>query len=80
MRRFEEKLAAEGAAGSGKSSDTPMDKMMNHAKSLAGRLQDKLTGRTNPRSRITLKLADNSQDLNSLEKRDPLKLNPRRKE
>lgn len=79
MRRLEEKLAAEAAAGSGKASDTPMDKMMNHAKSLAGRLQDKLTGRTSPHSRITLKLADNSQDLNSLEKRDPLKLNPSRK-
>ena len=78
MRRLQDKLAAEGAAGSGKSSDTPMDKMMNHAKDLAGRLQDKLTGRTQ-RSRITLKLADNSQDLNSLEKRDPVKLNPRRK-
>ena len=35
MRRLEDKLAAEGAAGSGKSSDTPMDKMMNHAKDLA---------------------------------------------
>jgi len=79
MRRLEDKLAAEGAAGSGKGSDTPMDKMMNHAKSLAGRLQDKLTGRSTPRSRITLKLADNSQELNSLEKREPLKLNPRRK-
>ncbi len=79
MRRLEEKLAAEGAAGSGKSSDTPIDKMMNHAKSLAGRLQDKLTGRATQRSQITLKLADNSQDLNSLEKRDPLKLNPHRK-
>lgn len=79
MRRLEEKLAAEGAAGSGKASDTPMDKMMNHAKSLAGRLQDKLTGRATQRSRITLKLADNSQDLNSLEKRDPLKLGPHRK-
>jgi hypothetical protein len=55
-----------------------MDKMMNHAKSLAGRLQDKLTGRTTQRSRITLKLADNSPDLNSPEKRDPLKLNPYR--
>ena len=31
------------------------------------------------RQRLTLKLADNSQDLNSLEKRDPLKLNPHRK-
>jgi len=79
MRRLEDKLAAEGAAGSGKSSDTPMDKMMSHAKDLAGRLQDKLTGRAAQRSRITLKLADNSQDLNSLEKRAPLKLNPRRK-
>ena len=79
MRRLEEKLAAEGVAGSGKSSDTPLGKMMNHAKSLAGRLQDKLTGRATQRSRITLKLADNSQDLNALEKRDPLKLNPHRK-
>ena len=79
MRRLEDKLAAEGAAGSGKGADTPMDKMMNHAKSLAGRLQNKLTGRGTQRSRITLKLADNSQDLDSHEKRDPLKLNPRRK-
>jgi hypothetical protein len=79
MRRLEDKLAAEGAAGSGKASDTPMDKMMNHAKNLADRLQNKLTGRGTQRSRITLKLADNSQDLNALEKRDPLKLNPHRK-
>jgi len=79
MRRLEDKLAAEGAAGNGKSSDTPMDKMMNHAKSLAGRLQDKLTGRATQHSQITLKLADNSQELNSLENRDPLKLNPHRK-
>ncbi len=62
MRRLEDKLAAEGAAGNGKSSDTPMDKMMNHAKNLAGRLQDKLTGRATQRPRLTLKLADNSQD------------------
>ncbi len=79
MRRLEDKLTAEGAAGSGKGSDTPMDRMMSHAKGLAGRLQDKLTGRTQNRQRITLKLADNSQDMNSLEKRDPLKLNPHRK-
>ncbi len=79
MRRLQDKLAAEGAAGSGKSSDTPMDNMMNHAKDLAGRLQDKLTGRASQRAQITLKLADNSQDLNSLEKRDPIKLNPHRK-
>ncbi len=78
MRRLEEKLAAEGAAGSGKASDTPMDKMMNHAKSLAGRLQDKLTGRHPQRSRLTLKLAENTQELNPLEKH-PLKLNPHRK-
>jgi hypothetical protein len=79
MRRLEDKLAAEGAAGSGRRSDTPMDRMMSHAKGLAGRLQDKLTGRTQNRQRITLKLADNSQDMNSLDKRDPLKLNPHRK-
>lgn len=79
MRRLQDKLAAETAPGNGKSSDTPMDKMMNHAKNFAGRLQDKLTGRAAQRHPLTLKLADNSQDLNSLEKRDPLKLNPRRK-
>jgi len=79
MRKLEDKLAAEGVAGSGKSSDTPMDKMMNHAKDLANRLQDKLTGRAPQRERLTLKLADNSQDINSLEKRDPVKLNPHRK-
>jgi len=79
MRRLQDKLAAEGAAGSGKSADTPMDKMMSHAKGLAGRLQDKLTGRTPPRQRLTLKLADNSSDLNPLDKRAPLKLNPHRK-
>ena len=79
MRRLQDKLAEEGVAGNGKSSDTPMDKMMNHAKSLAGRLQDKLTGRAAERPRITLKLADNTQDLDSLEKRAPLKLNPHRK-
>jgi hypothetical protein len=78
MRRLEDKLAAEGAAGSGKSSDTPMDKMMNHAKDLAGRLQDKLTGRANQKARLTLKLADNSQDMASLEKHDLPKLNPHR--
>jgi len=78
MRRLEDKLAAEGVAGSGRASDTPMDKMVNHAKSLAGRLQDKLTGRGTQKSRITLKLADNSQEMNSLEKHDPPKLNPRR--
>ncbi len=78
MRRLQEKLAAEGAPASGKTSDTPMEKVVNRAKSLAGRLQDKLTGRAQ-RSRLTLKLADNAQDLDSLEKRDPLKLNPRRK-
>jgi len=76
MRKLEDKLAAEAAAGSGKSSDTPMDKMMNHAKDLAGRLQEKLTGRAAQRARLTLKLADNSQDLDSLEKRPPVKLNP----
>jgi hypothetical protein len=79
MRKLQDKLAAEGAAGNGKSSDTPMDKMVNHAKDLANRLQDKLTGRAPQRERLTLKLADNSQDLNSLEKRDPVKLNPHRK-
>jgi hypothetical protein len=79
MRRLEDKLAVEGAGGSGKGSDTPMDRMMSHAKGLAGRLQDKLTGRAQQRQRITLKLADNSQDLKSLEKHDPLKLNPHRK-
>jgi hypothetical protein len=79
MRKLEDKLAAEGVAGSEKASDTPMDKMMNHAKDLANRLQDKLTGRAPQRERLTLKLADNSQDLNSLEKRDPVKLNPHRK-
>ncbi len=78
MRKLEDKLAAEGVAGSEKASDTPMDKMMNHAKDLANRLQDKLTGRAPQRERLTLKLADNSQDLNSLQKRAPLKLNPRR--
>jgi len=79
MRRLEDKLAAETAAGSGKGSDTPMDRMMSHAKGLAGRLQDKLTGRTQQHQRLTLKLAENSQDMNSLEKRAPLKLNPHRK-
>jgi hypothetical protein len=79
MRKLEDKLAAEAAAGSGKSSDTPIDKMMNHAKDLAGRLQEKLTGRAAQRARLTLKLADNSQDLDSLEKRPPVKLNPHRK-
>ncbi len=79
MRRLEDKLAAEGAAGRANSSDTPMDRLMNHAKDLAGRLQDKLTGRAAQRARITLKLADNSEDLDSLEKRPPLKLNPHRK-
>ncbi len=79
MRKLQDKLAAEAAAGSGKSSDTPMDKMMNHARNLADRLQDKLTGRAPQRERLTLKLADNSQDVNSLEKRDPVKLNPHRK-
>jgi hypothetical protein len=79
MRRLEDKLAAEGGAGGGKGGDTPMDRMMSHAKGLAGRLQDKLTGRTQQRQRLTLKLADNSQEMNSLEKRDPIKLNPHRK-
>ena len=79
MRRLEEKMAAEGVGASGKSSDTPMDKMMNHAKNLAGRLQDKLTGRTNPHPRITLKLADNSEDMNSLDRRNQLNLNSRPK-
>jgi hypothetical protein len=78
MRRLEDKLAAEGAAGNGKSSNTSMDKMMNHARNLAGHLQDKLTGRKAEHARLTLKLADNSQDLDSLEKRAPLKLNPHR--
>ena len=79
MRRLQDKLAAEGAAGSGKGTDSPMDRMMSHAKGLAGRLQDKLTGRTQQRQRLTLKLADNSQNLNSLDKHDPVKLNPHRK-
>jgi len=79
MRRLEEKMAAEGVTASGKSSDTPMDKMMNHAKDLAGHLQDKLTGRTSPRPRITLKLADNSEEMNSLDRRNHLNLNPNRK-
>jgi hypothetical protein len=79
MRRLEDKLAAETASASGNSSDTPMDRMMNHAKDLAGRLQDKLTGRAAQRARITLKLADNSENLDSVEKRPPLKLNPHRK-
>ena len=78
MRRLEDKLAAEGAAGNGKSSDTPMDKMMSHAKNLAGRLQDKLTGRANQKSHLTLKLADNSPQMESLEKHDLPKLNPHR--
>ena len=78
MRRLEDKLAAEGVAGHGKSSDTPMDKMVNHAKDLAGRLQDKLTGRANQKSRLTLKLADNSQQMGSFEKHDLPKLNPHR--
>jgi len=78
MRRLEDKLAAEGVAGKGKTSDTPMDKMMNHAKDLAGRLQDKLTGRGSQKSRLTLKLADNSQQMDSLERHDLPKLNPHR--
>jgi hypothetical protein len=79
MRRLEEKMAAEGVTSSGKSSDTPMDKMVNHAKDLAGHLQDKLTGRTSPRPRITLKLADNADDMNSLDRRNQLNLNAHRK-
>jgi hypothetical protein len=78
MRRLEDKLAAEGAAGRGKSSNTPMGKMMDHARDLAGRLQDKLTGRSTQHSQITLKLADNSDEMKSLEKHDLPKLNPHR--
>lgn len=78
MRRLEDKLAAEGAAGSGKSSDTPMGKMMDHARNLAGRLQNKLTGRSTQHSQLTLKLADNSDAMKSLEKHDLPKLNPHR--
>ena len=77
MRRLEEKLAAEGVGGKGKSSDTPMDKMFNHARDLAGRLQNRLTGRDN-KSRLTLKLADNSREMGSLEKHELPKLNPHR--
>jgi hypothetical protein len=80
MRRLQAKLAAESAGGDGKSSDTPMTNMMNHARDLAGHLQEKLTGHKSPaRSRITLKLADNSDEMNSFQKNHQPNLNPQRK-
>ncbi len=74
--RLEEKFASQGTASNGPSSDTPLNEMMNRAKNLAGRLQEKVTGRASTRPRITLKLADNSSDQGSPRPRD--QINPNR--
>ena len=78
MRRLEARMQAEGGAGGGTGASTPVGKLMNHARDLAGNLQSKLTGRKQPPPRITLRLADNGED-QSLKDRNRPNLNPSRK-
>lgn len=79
MRRLQEKMAAEGA-GSGNNPSNSLGKFVDHARDLAGNLQDKLTGRKPSHPRINLKLTDASDELNALERRNHPNLNPSRKD
>ena len=68
MRRLQEKLAREGI-DQGQGTSTSLDKLMSHARDMAGNLQDKLTGQKPSRQRLNLKLADAA---------DPMSTDPNR--
>jgi hypothetical protein len=68
MRRLEDKLARESAAG-GDVPGNSMNELMNRARDLAGNLQNKLTGQqSSSQQRLNLRLADagNDQDQNEI--------------
>jgi hypothetical protein len=60
MRRLEDKLAQQGgAASSAGGASSGMGQLLDRARSLAGRMQNKLRGAASAHSRLTLKLAAN---------------------
>jgi hypothetical protein len=67
MRRLEDKLARESAAG-GDVGSSSLNQLVNRARDMAGNLQNKLTGQTASRQRLNLRLADagNEQGQNEI--------------
>jgi len=68
MRRLQDKLAREGAAG-GDAAGNSLNQLMNRARDMAGNLQNKLTGQpAASRQRLNLRLADagGDQDRNEI--------------
>ena len=68
MRRLEDKLAREGAAG-GEAGGNSLNQLVNRARDMAGHLQSKLTGQqTASKQRLNLRLADagGDQDQNEI--------------
>ncbi|HYA34248.1 MAG TPA: hypothetical protein VEF03_01460 [Candidatus Binataceae bacterium] len=69
MRRIEQKMAADnGQAGQGRESSGNMDKMLDSAREFAGKLQRKLAGGEKQKALINLKLTDEGEDQNSLDR------------
>jgi len=69
MRRLDEKLAREGmSAGAG--THGSIDNLLNRARSLAGKVQNRLRGPSANKPRLTLKLADAGTDQNSSQRSD----------
>ena len=79
MRRLEEKLAREAGPASGSSGSKSLNQMMDRARDLAGKFQNKLTGRNEKTQRLTLRLADAASDLsrNEIERGPDQKKNRR---
>ncbi|HYK66133.1 MAG TPA: hypothetical protein VEY94_14410 [Patescibacteria group bacterium] len=68
MRRLEEKMARDTAAGRGLGGNS-LNQLVNRAREMAGNLQSKLTGQQSPsQQRLNLRLADagNGQDQNAI--------------
>lgn len=69
-KMLQDMMGMQGSARRRKSSSS-LDRMLNHARNLAARLQDKLTGRSPANRGLKLKLADASRFRNPLDNRAP---------
>jgi hypothetical protein len=70
MRRLENKLAQQGGAGSAAGAGGSMDRLLDRARSMAGRMQNRLRGEATRKQRLTLKLAENDPGLDAARRGD----------
>ncbi len=63
IAKLEAKAAREGVSARGEGATGPLGSLMNHARSLAGNVQRKLTGEHNSKSHLTLHLNDSGDQL-----------------